>query len=154
MHWELAQLNIATLLAPIDSEQLADFVAQLDEINQLADESPGFIWRLQSENGSATDLEHNFGDDVIANMSVWASVDDLHNFIYKSAHASVMSKRKQWFHRMSRVYSVLWWVPRGCKPTLTQAQDKLALLHSAGPGPEAFTFKQRFPSPDNPRGTA
>ena len=47
--FELAQLNIARLLAPIDSEQLVDFVANLDRINALADQSPGFIWRLQSE---------------------------------------------------------------------------------------------------------
>lgn len=147
MSWELAQLNIATLLAPLDSPILADFVADLDRINAIADHSPGFIWRLQSEDGNATDIEHNFGETVIANTSVWTSVEDLHHYVYRTAHAQVMRRRKEWFEMMSDAYTVLWWIPEGHRPTLEQAQLKLELLKSNGPGPEAFTFKKRFPNP-------
>jgi len=147
MSWELAQLNIAKLLAPIDSPELAGFVAELDRINGIADQSPGFVWRLQSEAGSATDVEHSFGDDFIVNMSVWKSVEDLHSYVYKTAHAKIMSCRKEWFHRMADAYTVLWWVPEGCRPTLTEAEKKLALLKSQGPGPDAFTFKNSYLKP-------
>jgi len=113
MSWELAQLNIASLIAPIDSPAIAGFVAELDRINSLADQSPGFVWRLQLEEGNATDLEHNFGDEFIVNMSVWLSIEDLHNYVYKTAHAQIMSRRKEWFHRLADAYTVLWWVPQG-----------------------------------------
>ncbi len=147
--WELAQLNIATLVAPIDSPTLADFVGELDRINGIADHSPGFVWRLQSEEGNATEMEHGFGNDVIANASVWKSVEELHNYVYRTAHARVMSRRKEWFEMMNDTYTVLWWVPQGHRPTLFEAQLKLELLKSKGPTPEAFTFKKVFPDPSD-----
>ncbi|MFK7996292.1 MAG: DUF3291 domain-containing protein [Granulosicoccus sp.] len=143
----LVQLNIATLVAPLDSPVLADFVADLDRINALAEQSPGFLWRLQSESGDATELEHGFGENVIVNMSVWESIEALHTYVYKTAHAKVMSRRKEWFERMTNAYSVLWWIPEGHRPTVGEAQLKLELLQSKGPGPDAFTFKASFPKP-------
>jgi len=149
MTWELAELNIATLLAPLDSPVLADFMAALDRINALADESPGFVWRLYSDEGNAIGLEHNFGNDMIVNASVWESIDDLHHYVYKTAHAKIMSRRKEWFEMMSDSYSVLWWVPAGHRPNLAEAEEKLTLLKTDGPTANAFTFKQRFPMPSD-----
>lgn len=143
---ELAQLNIATLLAPIDSPALADFVADLERINTLAEQSPGFVWRSQTSLGNATAIEHVFGHDVITNLSVWQSIDDLHTYTYRSAHAQVMSKRANWFQRPAEASSVLWWVLPGHRPTLVEAGKRLQTLRSQGPGPDAFTFKKRFPS--------
>lgn len=147
MAWELAQLNVATLLAPIDSPELTDFVAELDRINGIADQSPGFVWRLQSEEGNATDLKHDFGSDVIANLSVWKSAEELHDYVYRTAHAQIMSRRKEWFQKLSDAYSVLWWVREGHRPTLGEAQLKLALLKTQGPTSQAFTFKKRYLKP-------
>lgn len=147
MQRELAQLNIARMQAPIDSPQLADFVAELDGINALADGAQGFVWRLQSDQGDATEVPHDFGPDMLVNMSVWASVDDLHQFIYRTAHATVMSRRREWFERMADAYQVLWWVPAGYRPTLVEARQRLDRLRRKGPTPEAFTFKQAFPPP-------
>jgi len=144
---QLAQLNIASLLAPIDSPTLAGFVAELDRINSLAEQSPGFIWRLQSPEGNATDLEHGFGDEYIVNISVWNSIEDLHTYVYKSAHAKIMSRRKEWFNRMTDAYTVLWWVPEGHRPPMSEAEAKLALLNSQGSGPDAFTFKKQYEKP-------
>ena len=141
---ELAQLNIATLIAPIDSPTLAGFVGELDRINAIADHSPGFVWRLQSAEGNATELEHDFGSDVIANTSVWTSIEALHNYVYRTAHAQIMSRRKEWFKMMKDTYTVLWWVPQGHRPSLQEARIKLELLKSRGPTPEAFTFKNSY----------
>ena len=132
---------------PTDSPTLADFVAALDRINAIADTSPGFVWRLQSDDGNATDLEHEFGSDVIANASVWESVEHLHTYVYRTAHAEIMSRRKQWFSLMNQAYNVLWWVPQGHRPTLVEAKLKLDLLKEKGPTPNAFTFKKAFPKP-------
>jgi len=143
----LAQLNIARLLAPIDSPTLADFVSELDRINALAEASPGFVWRLKGEGNDATDLQHPFGDDHIVNMSVWDSVDALHAYVYRSAHAPIMAQRKRWFSHLSDAWTVLWWVPIAHRPDVHEAYDRLQRLRSDGPGPEAFTFKRAWPAP-------
>lgn len=138
--YHLAQLNIAKLQAPIDSPQLADFVANLDRINALADRSPGFVWRLQTEEGDATGIDF-FGNDQIVNMSVWESVEALHDYVYRSAHIEILRRKKEWFHTMAEAHMVLWWVPVGHIPTVEEAADRLNLLREHGPTQEAFTFK-------------
>jgi len=146
-NYHIAQLNIAKLLAPIDSPQLSDFVANLDGINALAEESPGFVWRLQTEEGDATGIDY-FGSDKIVNLSLWDSVDALHNYVYRSAHVDIMRRKKEWFHRMGEAYMVLWWVPEGHIPSIDEAAQKLNTLRECGPSTEAFTFKKPFPSPN------
>jgi hypothetical protein len=147
--YQIAQLNIASLLAPINSPQLSDFVANLDRINALADGSPGFVWRLQTEDGDATGIDY-FGPDKIVNLSLWDSVEALHNYIYRSAHVEIMRRKKEWFHRMGEAYMVLWWVPEGHLPTIEEAAQKLNSLRECGPSTEAFTFKKAFPAPSEP----
>ncbi len=144
--WQLAQLNIARMLAPIDSPELSEFVENLDRINEMADSAPGFIWRLQSADGDATEFRH-FGEDYLVNMSVWADVDSLSEYVYRTAHADIMRKRRQWFDRMHEAFSVLWWVPAGHQPDLAEAEQRLQMLRENGPGAEAFTFAKPFPAP-------
>ncbi|WP_237060277.1 DUF3291 domain-containing protein [Microbulbifer sediminum] len=143
--YHLAQLNLARLSAPIDSPQLADFVANLDRINGLADDSPGFVWRLQTEEGDATGIDF-FGADYIANLSVWESLESLHDYVYRSAHIEVLRRKKEWFEKMPGPYMVLWWVPEGHLPSIEEAAQKLALLQEEGPGEGAFTFRKPFPA--------
>jgi hypothetical protein len=144
--YQLAQLNIAQMRTPIDSPEMADFVANLDRINALADNAPGFVWRLQSDDGNATSLRP-FGDDTLVNMSVWADVQSLSDYVYKSLHVEIMKRRKEWFDRMEEAYHVLWWVPAGHRPDEAEAMQRLQILRAMGPTERAFTFKQPFPSP-------
>jgi Domain of unknown function (DUF3291) len=139
----IAEVNIALPLAPTDSPLLADFIAALDRINALADGSPGFVWRLQTEDGDATAIRAFDDDRLLINMSVWESVDALADFVYRSDHVQVMRRRREWFQRI-RMYMALWWVPAGHIPTLEEAEERLAHLHEHGPSPYAFTFKARF----------
>ena len=143
--YELAQMNVARLRAPLDSPQLADFVGALDRINAIADSSPGFVWRLQDESGNATAL-HPMGEDIIVNMSVWQDPQSLQAFVYRSDHIGVMRRRRDWFEKMD-LYLVLWWVPRGHRPTTEEGIERLDLLRSRGPSAEAFTFGNLFPAP-------
>jgi Domain of unknown function (DUF3291) len=147
--YEIAQFNIARALAPLDSPQLAWFMDRLDEINALAERSPGFRWRLQGDNGNATDLR--VGDDplVIVNLTVWESIDDLHAYAYRSDHKTVFARRFESFEHWEGPSMVLWWLRAGLTPTLDEALGRLELLAAQGPGPDAFTFKQRFPRPGN-----
>ena len=152
--FQLAQLNVATPLEALDSPRLADFVANLDRINRLAEQSPGFAWRLV---GDAVDAkgEHPLGREVIATMSVWESLEALQAFAFRSGHAEVMKRRREWFAKMTDAYVVLWWVPRGHRPDVTEGAERLALLRALGPTAKAFTFRDTFPAPDaGPAGKA
>jgi len=146
--FQLAQCNIARVLAPLDSPQLAGFVAGLEPINRLADSTPGFVWRLETEDGDATAIRAFDDDMLLINMSVWESIDALAAFVYRSAHRDVMRHRGQWFEKFPDQYLVLWWIPTGTLPTLADAKDRLDMLRRDGPSPEAFTFRSPFPSPD------
>lgn len=144
--WQIAQLNIAQMLTPADSPQMAEFFDNLNRINALADRAPGFVWRLQSAIGSAVSTYY-FGQAAIVNMSVWQDIESLHDYVYRSAHAEIMAKRRQWFAHLREAYSVLWWVPAGTNLTLQQAKTRLQRLQSEGPSAAAFTFKRAFPPP-------
>lgn len=144
--YHLAQLNIAILKEPLDSPTLADFVANLDRINALAETSDGYIWRLKSDDNNATSIRP-LDENTIVNMSVWRDVESLSEYVYKSAHTDIMRRRKEWFERMKEAFTVLWWIPAGHQPTIDEALKKLELLRQAGAGKEAFTFRNPFPQP-------
>ncbi|MEQ9328419.1 MAG: DUF3291 domain-containing protein [Rhodospirillales bacterium] len=146
--YHIAQINVGRTLYPMDDPGIADFVNQLDAINAMADVAPGFVWRLQSDSGNATDIVLTEDPQFIINMSVWESVESLFDYVYKTAHTRVMARRRDWFERPDEAYQCLWWVPAGHIPTPQEGLDRLALLNANGPGPGAFTFKQRFPMPD------
>lgn len=145
----VAQFNIARLLAPIDSEQLAGFVAELEPVNAAADRAPGFVWRLQSDDGDGTTISPVDDEMLILNLSVWTDVEALRAFTYRDDHLDVFRQRAGWFEKMDEPHSVLWWVDQGHVPTLEESLAKLDHLRQSGPSAEAFTFataKQFEPS--------
>ena len=155
MDYVLAQVNIGRLLAPLDSPRLADFVANLDSVNAVADSAPGFVWRLQTEDGNATAIrvfeEDAEGSDggILVNMSVWESVEALAAYVYGQAHIAVLRRRREWFERMRDAFTALWWIPRGHIPTTQEAEDRIKHLRAHGPTPHAFTLREHFPPPDS-----
>ncbi len=143
----LAQVNVARLRAPLDSPQLADFVAALEPINALGDASPGFVWRLQTGDGDATAVRVFDDDSFIVNMTIWESIEALAEFAYRSPHREVMRRRREWFEKLAEAYLALWWVPVGYVPTVDEAEERLLHLRRHGPTPYAFTFRTPFPAP-------
>lgn len=141
--YELAQLNIASMRYPLDSPEMADFVNNLGRINALAEASPGFVWRMQTENGDATALRP-LGEHVLVNVSVWRDAQALNAYVYKSEHVEIMRRRREWFERMNEAFMALWWIPRGHRPTITEAVARLERLRRDGPTPHAFTFQKVF----------
>lgn len=146
-HFHIAQVNIGLPVAPVDTPALAEFMAMLDPVNAIADEAPGFVWRLQTEDGNATSIPVLGDDRLIVNMSVWASIDQLAEFVYRSGHVGVMRRRREWFERIN-VFMALWWVPAGHLPSVAEAEERLEHLRAHGPTAYAFTFRRRFPAPD------
>ncbi|MGE0886980.1 MAG: DUF3291 domain-containing protein [Blastocatellales bacterium] len=145
--FHLAQINIGRLLAPLDDPLIADFVALLDEINALAERSPGFVWRLQTGEGNATDLRPFDDDRIIVNMSVWESVEQLKNYVYHSAHTNVLKRRQEWFEKFDGAFLALWWVKAGHLPAVEEAKQRLDHLYKHGESEFAFSFKKTFPPP-------
>ena len=145
--FEIAQVNIGRAAGPLDGPVMADFMNWLDEINALADGSPGFVWRLQGDSGNNTDLKVTSDPLFIINLSVWTSIEALYDFTYRSEHKIVFKRRHEWFERLGRPTTVLWWQPAGTIPSPQEALTRLERLTTHGPTAEAFTFKQPFPSP-------
>jgi hypothetical protein len=146
--YELAQLNIGIIKGPMDSPVMADFAANLQRINALAERSPGFVWRLQTEEGDATAIRPFEDENLLLNMSVWRDVESLNLYVYSSEHVDLMRRRREWFERMDLPFLVLWWVPMGHRPGIPEAIAKLEALRADGATAEAFTFRQAFPPPD------
>lgn len=148
--YELAQLNVAAMKESLESPAMVDFVANLDRINALAERSPGFVWRLQTDEGNATALRP-LGENMIVNMSVWRDVEALAEYVYRSAHVAIMRRRREWFEHMREAYAVLWWVPKGHRPDIEEAVDRLKVLRRDGPTAAAFDFRHAFAAPDAAR---
>jgi heme-degrading monooxygenase HmoA len=142
----IAQVNIARMRAPLDSDVMAGFVARLDEINALADGAPGFVWRLQTGEGNATYLRPYDDDRILFNLSVWESIEALKAYVYKTAHAELLRQRRDWFEQFDGAFAALWRVPAGHIPTIDEAKERLAHLHAHGPSDFAFTFRSLAPA--------
>jgi hypothetical protein len=150
MTFHLAQCNIVKLKAPLDSPVVADFVAALDPINALADAAPGFVWRLQSEDGDATSIRVFDDDQILVNMSVWESIEALREYVYRSDHKDVLRQRRQWAERVESAQSAMWWDRAGDVPEPSEAVVRLARLERDGPTPYAFTFQRPLDPPEEP----
>jgi hypothetical protein len=150
VEWHVAQVNIGRLRAPVGDPLVAEFVDALDGINALADSSPGFVWRLQTEEGNATAVRPVEGDELLAiNMSVWESVEHLADFVYRSGHVAFMRRRREWFERFAGSFMAMWWIPAGAIPSVNDAMERIAHLDRHGPTPTAFTFRDRFAPPED-----
>ncbi len=146
--WQLAQINVGRLVAPKGDKAVQPFFDALDRVNELADQSAGFIWRLQDEGGNATAIEVTADPLFIVNMSVWADADALFDFVYRSAHTPEMARRREYFGLIEGAHQALWWIPAGSIPTINDGLSRLWQLDRFGPSIHAFTFKARFAPPD------
>jgi hypothetical protein len=144
----IAHINIAKALAPLNDPIMAEFVTLWEEINVLADSSPGFIWRLDIPEGDPTYVRPYEDQRILINISVWATVHDFASFVFAGDHLQVMKRRRQWFERFEGPNQALWWVPQGYIPTAQEGKQRLDHLCEHGPTQYAFTLKEVFPTPD------
>lgn len=140
----LAQLNIAKAKYQLDAPEIKEFIDNLEPVNELAEKSDGFVWRLKDESGDAKDIQAFSDPNIIVNMSVWESVDALKNFMFRTHHKDFLRRKKEWFHKLPEDSYVLWWVPVGSVPSIEEAIERLTYLRANGDTPYAFTFKSNF----------
>jgi hypothetical protein len=147
MSWHLAQVNIGKMVGPKGDPRVQPFFNALDRVNALAEESPGFVWRLTGEGNNATDILPTADPLLLINMSVWEDAESLFQFVYRSAHTPVMVRRREFFERFHGSNQALWWIEAGTIPTINDALSSLWHIDRFGPTAHAFTFKKRFPPP-------
>jgi hypothetical protein len=146
--YELAQLNVGLTVANMDDPIMAEFSNNLDNINALAEATPGYVWRLQTEEGNATDIKVYESDLAIVNLSVWKNKEALFDFVYKSNHKDFVRQRRKWFEKWDGPHMALWWVEKGVRPTPLEAKERLEHLAEHGPTPHAFNFRTTYSAPD------
>ena len=144
--FHIAHCNIATMRGAYDDAVMAGFVARLDDLNALADRSPGFVWRLTSEAEEAIAVQAFGNPKLLINLSVWESLQALDHYVYRTAHAEALRLRHDWFEASTRASFALWWVPAGHVPEVLEAKTRFDTLWADGPSPAAFSLRQRFDS--------
>jgi hypothetical protein len=143
----LAQLNIAESLYPMSDPKMDSFTGRIDAINALADRADGFVWRLTDDDedvDGALSLRLPGDENTLVNISIWNSIEALYGFVYKTAHARVMTENREKFSVLAANHFVLWWVAKGHIPNLVEAKERLDHLRSNGPSPFAFNFSAPF----------
>ncbi len=144
MTWHIAQINVGRLRVEPPHPVIAAFMDNLDRINALAEASPGFVWRLKDDSNNATSIRVFDDPRIAVNMSVWASIEALQAYAYRSEHVQFLRRRAEWFEPFDGPHLALWWVAEGRVPTAPEGRQRLAHLAQHGPSPHAFTFKDRF----------
>lgn len=140
----LAQINGALMRTTFDDPLMAEFAANLDGINALADKSSGFVRRLEGKGGDATDIRP-FAEDILVDMSVLETPVDLFRYAFRSEHTEILKKRWRRFAPFDETYSVLWWIPAGRVPTVEEAKERLNRLRELGETAFASIYKKLFP---------
>lgn len=147
--WHFAQYNIGRLHQPLDHPDTAEFVANLDQVNAIAEASPGFVWRLtDDESGLSSSYVRAYDDPlVVINLSVWETPEQLQDFVYRGAHTPFLRRRREWFEKATEAYLVCWWIPAGHVPSVEEAVERLERLRRDGPTDDAFTLRDLRPAP-------
>lgn len=145
----LAQINIALMKAPLEDPIMNEFAMALDEVNTVAEQSPGFVWRLKTSSGNATDIRAYSDPKMLVNVSVWQSVEQLKVYVYKSLHGDFFIRRRNWFQKYQGEHFAMWWIRCGHLPTVEEAKAKLEYLELYGDSPESFTFAKPYLAPAN-----
>ena len=147
--FNLAQYNVARIKAELDDPVMHGFVSKLDYINGLSEQAPGFVWRHQTAEGNSTAVRPYPDRSILITLSVWESMEAAYSFIYRNQHAEMLRQRDKWFEHIEGFYIVLWWVPAGHIPEVEEGVERLEYLRQHGPSPYAFTFVEKYPSPDH-----
>ena len=125
----LAELNVGYAAHALDDPRMADFMDNLDRINALAERSPGFVWRMKSDSGNATDIDVPGDPNMISNLSVWEDIKSLGNYVFNTVHARFYERKSEFFANMTSHHFVMWHVADDHIPDLSEAMQRLTYLN-------------------------
>lgn len=154
MEYHLAQANIARMRGEASALVMQGLVSRIGEMNQLAEKSPGFVWRLPGSEATSEALAVFKDycvpfepDRIFYNLSVWNSVEDLRQYTHKTVHSEMMRGKQNWLEQFDRAHLAMWWIPAGHKPTIAESEERLRRVSEMGESEFAFTFKRLFEKP-------
>ncbi|MDO7173796.1 DUF3291 domain-containing protein [Mariniflexile sp. AS56] len=146
--YQIAEINIARMKGvSMDDPIMKEFVDNVNAVNEIAEKSNGFVWRLLDEDKEAANFSPFTDEQVIINISVWETIASLETFMYKTFHSDFLKRRKEWFYAYGKVATAMWWIPKGDVPTIQEAAEKLEYIQKNGPSEVAFSFRYQFPKP-------
>ncbi|MHC0054034.1 DUF3291 domain-containing protein [Actibacterium sp. D379-3] len=138
----LAELNFGTLKYGWDDPRTKGFVEGLDLVNGLAEASDGFIWRLGDDDmdQAQNDAAGVFGGDpnTASTLSVWRDVESLEHFVWNTVHRRFYERKAEWYDVAGNGNFVMWWVPAGHRPTLTEGMARFRHWQAHGNTDHAF----------------
>jgi Domain of unknown function (DUF3291) len=136
----LAQFNIARIRYPLDDPRMAEFVANVQRVNALADQIEGFVWRLQDASGHAMNMRVYDDPRVLPNLTLWENVEALKRFVWRTLHSRFYGRREEWFEQIETPL-VLWWVAAGHRPSMAEGVERLEHFKAHGPSDFAFGWE-------------
>jgi Domain of unknown function (DUF3291) len=137
----LAQFNIARVRYPLNDPRMAEFVENVARVNVLAEQIEGFVWRMQDDSGHAMNMRVYDDPGILPNLTLWENAAALERFVWHTLHGRFYRRREQWFAPIEFPL-VLWWVPAGERPTLTEGVKRLEHLKAHGASDFAFGWAQ------------
>jgi hypothetical protein len=143
----IAQMNMGYLRHPLGDPRVAGFTDNTDRVNQIADRSPGFVWRMTSadETHPENDIGGLFGRPAVAlaTLSVWERYEDFAHFVHNTVHGHFLKRRAEWFEPLDLPSYVIWPIAMGHIPSLAEGKEKLMQLRANGPSADAYDFAYR-----------
>lgn len=123
----------------MDDSIMKRFVDQIDEIDALAQFWPGFVSQpTPPDDGSI------YKGNTLVKVSIWESVENLHDITYRSQHAEALNNREKWFLRSDRSNYVLYSAPVGVVLTDKEIHQRFEYLQKNGSTPHTFSFERPF----------
>jgi len=136
----LAEFNIARIRYPLDDPRMAEFVANVERVNGLAEKIEGFVWRLQDESGHAMNIKVYDDPTLLPNLTLWENAEALERFVWQTLHGRFYRHREDWFVPLDSPL-VMWWVPAGHRPSMAEGVERLNYLKAHGPSEFAFGWE-------------
>ncbi|GGV55637.1 DUF3291 domain-containing protein [Streptomyces spectabilis] len=134
--YELAFFNIGHITAPFESPEFGEFITVGADVFAAAEKAPGFVWRLRTPGTVGAPVRGY--PSVGGFIATWKSYEQFKRFSYGPDHARAFRQRREWIQPHASPTTVLWWVPSGHRPSVTEAERRLAYLTAHGPSRYAF----------------
>jgi len=138
----IAQMNWGRLKYPLEDKRMIEFDQSLNEVYSLAENHPGFIWRIPDNQVELQLTNLGFDKFISSTVSIWNSVDSLKDYTYNSLHGIYLKRSSEWFKEVEGPQLVIWNVKNDDRPTFKESFERLAHLKINGPTDFAYGWEK------------
>ena len=138
----IAQMNWGRMKYPADDPRVKEFLDSLEEVYRLAESHSGFLWRIPDETIAAQLKASGFDNRISATVSVWKSLEDLHDYTFNSLHGAYLKRTSEWFEPVEGPQLIVWDVEDDATPSFFEAWERLQYLKQNGPSERGYGWKR------------